>query len=396
MFNLQEVTQRRLGEMKEFAMEMKTESCIRVKDPKLECDICMKACPFESIGFNETLTINQDTCISCGLCTAACPSNVFTHKRKNDVHILTDFRNRLEDRKDVHLGCTDGEEKPPDYSKGGHIHYPCLSMVHPSHFLNAALAGMEFFWLDQSRCEGCKITRGKELIQKNVDQTNRMFRLLGIPSTVVYSANPPEEEKKRAEEERESWQEKVRKVFTKEVSRRSLIAGWIKRTPKPATEKEKKEDDEFRYGPKFYRGYKEFAGHPGKRQILVDAVRRAKDFESAVVVPREEVPFGAIRVTDQCDLCNACVELCPGNAIKRVDQKGKSRLEFKMLACFDCAKCEEMCPVNAIQKETKLDFNLLVEPKGYTLFESKTRPCEKCGRHFISKNRKDVICPFCS
>jgi ferredoxin len=396
MINLQEVLQKRMAEMKEFAMVTKTDACIRVRDPKLECDLCMTACPFGSISFRETLTIDPNTCISCGLCTAACPSNAITHKRKHDVHILTHFRTRVEDRKDVHLGCTDGVEKPPDYSKGGHVHYPCLSLVQPSHFLNAALAGMEFFWLDRSRCRGCQIARGEELIEKNVNQANRMLRLLGIPATVVYSSNPPEEEKQRAEEELESWQEKVRKVFTKEVSRRSLVAGWLRRTPKPVSDKEKEEEDEFRYGPKYYRGYPEFSGLPVKRQILIDAVRRAKNFESNVKVPRTEIPFGGIRVTDLCDLCNACVETCPGNAIRRVEQKGKSRLTFSMLACFDCAKCEEMCPQGAIQKEDQLDLNRLLEPEPYTLFEHKTKACSNCGRPFISKHRKDVLCPFCS
>lgn len=393
MINLQEVLSKKLAEYKEFAIEMRTDSCIRMRDPKLECDRCIQGCPFQAIGFVETLTVNSGLCTNCGLCTSVCPSSVFSHKRHTDVRILRDLRYRLIDRKEVRYSCTDGEDRPPDYSRGAHLFLPCLSMLHPSHMVNAALAGMEFFWLDQTRCDGCRISRGKEVIRQNVDQANRLFRLLRIPSAAVYSKNPPEVEQQKAKEEVETWQEKVRKVFTKEVSRRSLISGWFRRTAAPVTEPE--DDGEFWDGPRYYREYEATSKFPVKRQILVDGVKRAKDFETTVTVPRADVPFGGIRITENCNLCNACVDLCPGKAIRRVDGKGKSRLEFRMITCYDCDHCEEMCPQQAIVRPGELDLGTLLELKGKTVFEKETQPCGQCGRLFISVKKNKSVCPEC-
>lgn len=49
---------------------------------------------------------------------------------------------------------------------------------------------------------------------------------------------------------------------------------------------------------------------------------------------------------EKCTGCEACVEECPSEAIKMVDDKAAVDD-----ACVDCGVCVEACPVEAISME---------------------------------------------
>jgi len=50
---------------------------------------------------------------------------------------------------------------------------------------------------------------------------------------------------------------------------------------------------------------------------------------------------------DKCTGCETCVEECPTEAIKMVDDVAKVDSEL----CIDCGSCVEACPVEAISME---------------------------------------------
>jgi len=50
---------------------------------------------------------------------------------------------------------------------------------------------------------------------------------------------------------------------------------------------------------------------------------------------------------EKCTGCESCVEECPSEAIKMVDDKA----EVDVDACIDCGVCVGACPVEAISME---------------------------------------------
>jgi len=55
----------------------------------------------------------------------------------------------------------------------------------------------------------------------------------------------------------------------------------------------------------------------------------------------------AIVDKEKCSGCESCVEECPSEAIKMVDDKAVVDVE----ACIDCGVCVDACPVEAISME---------------------------------------------
>jgi len=55
----------------------------------------------------------------------------------------------------------------------------------------------------------------------------------------------------------------------------------------------------------------------------------------------------AIVDEEKCSGCESCVEECPSEAIKMVDDKAVVDVE----ACIDCGVCVDACPVEAISME---------------------------------------------
>ncbi len=49
----------------------------------------------------------------------------------------------------------------------------------------------------------------------------------------------------------------------------------------------------------------------------------------------------------KCNACETCVEECPSEAIKMVDDKAFVKTE----SCIDCGVCVDACPEEAISME---------------------------------------------
>ena len=50
---------------------------------------------------------------------------------------------------------------------------------------------------------------------------------------------------------------------------------------------------------------------------------------------------------DECTGCESCIEECPSEAIKMVNEKA----QVEAAACVGCGVCVDVCPVEAIKME---------------------------------------------
>lgn len=64
--------------------------------------------------------------------------------------------------------------------------------------------------------------------------------------------------------------------------------------------------------------------------------------------------MGAITDKTKCIGCGRCINVCPGNLIKK-DDDGKAYLKC-LSDCWNCASCIKECPVQAISLRLPVEF----------------------------------------
>ncbi|MBP5553563.1 MAG: 4Fe-4S binding protein [Lachnospiraceae bacterium] len=56
--------------------------------------------------------------------------------------------------------------------------------------------------------------------------------------------------------------------------------------------------------------------------------------------------MGAVTDRAKCIGCGRCIDVCPGNVIRK-DEQGKAYLKYES-DCWSCAACVKECPMKAI------------------------------------------------
>lgn len=79
------------------------------------------------------------------------------------------------------------------------------------------------------------------------------------------------------------------------------------------------------------------------------------------------------RVNDKCNGCLACVENCPGTALKAEDRGEVRELQHNMTRCARCGTCWRVCPQEAIE------FQYLLENRWDSVTSLKLLRCRDCG-----------------
>lgn len=80
-----------------------------------------------------------------------------------------------------------------------------------------------------------------------------------------------------------------------------------------------------------------------------------KSFSYVRMGELEMEPIVAIIDKSVCEWCNACVEACPFDAIRKVREGEKDVAEVNNSVCKGCGMCLPVCPVNAINLVTYSD-----------------------------------------
>jgi len=227
--------------------------CVRERSGTATCHACVQFCPREAISFTPQLHIDFTKCDSCMVCVALCPTGVYADKKRSDVALLREIRERLNHTSELSFHCTmpetapppiktlignaddmkaaiadDGEEvdeaqaeaapeasatpdvvdsqdadepaepeDEPDYSIPSHpqthigaVKVSCLGRVADAIMVGAIVNGAEKIWMDPGLCDQCWRRNGYRTARSSAKYADGILSMFGMEDRLTISAEP--------------------------------------------------------------------------------------------------------------------------------------------------------------------------------------------------------------
>ena len=343
-----------LGEIrKEKYLALDLTRCASGRSELIGCEYCLP-CPYEAIERQGIKMVFSDVrCRGCGLCASLCPVSVPQLREYPNQLLYSQIETLLAGELRPKVILFAGQENVENLNAVGRkkIHYPavlplfvpCLDLVSDAHILSAFERGADgvILWGSAESHRD-----GLESAVAFAQTTLAAFEL----GDRVFLMNEADQFDAAA--------------FAKE------IGDFVEKlTPSPIRKK-KSENIDFT---------------KSKRNILIglmQTLRTKTGVHPALVEENTAFPFADVLIdASKCTLCNACVTLCPTNALSKEDNK----INFVYGDCVSCSVCKQACPEEAIELRRVLDFSQLTERSCKKLAEAEFIACAGCGELFMPK-----------
>ena len=136
--------------------------CLRCASGKAEaCSRCLDVCPANCIDIhNQSVRIDDEACLQCGLCVAACPTETFNTRRHTSRMLYDQVARAASAYEQCYITCTRALARKPE---GNEICLPCVGMLSAdiwfsilTDFDNVSV------YLPLGVCDRCRTTTGEE------------------------------------------------------------------------------------------------------------------------------------------------------------------------------------------------------------------------------------------
>ncbi len=336
--------------------EIEKTSCLHYRNVKNQCIKCIETCPTSAIiKKNNSLIIEEDLCIGCGICKVNCPSQSITMNHNFGVKNIL---KAVEENEIVVFGCNYGKSD-------GNVMVPCLNGLHPE------LLTLLFLYFKEkklkfnlSKCSTCTI-ESKAITFKN-SLKNVIDFLEDIKLDPLYDIILNNNE--------------IPQLTPKTITRRELFnivkEGSVNHTTEIITS--------------IWGNNKNKTLN--QREILVDIVTKLSKEEN-FEINIDNALFSNYKVNEKCDGCNYCVAICPYNAWNVEENEETYTRCHNVGQCRSCTQCLTTCPQNAIEKAS-LSTDALT---GYIKkIEKPIVKCKNCSTTFVMKESDKVLCSACT
>ena len=367
------------------------ERCLRRRHKEAPCRRCLEACPTQAITEDDSIALDAERCVGCGLCLHLCPTETFSGsadragKLLRVLGSLSDGRVEFAcDRKDS-LGLTRAEVSHVVEVK------PCLATLSLPTLLAAAAQGIANdrsgsatrLWLNDEPCLDCPIGSVQSEIRRMVEATNRLLTAFGWePSVFTYSGWP----------ELLAGESQERPVVQGDLPRytRRDFFSSMRRQAEGVLVSAMAENLPVETGPgvEHKLAYRVPPGHRSLARILTRLGQPvAERLDTA------GLPFGAVSIGGDCTACGLCARFCPSGALTFVDDEEFFVINFTAVECLDCTLCSLICPADAVVFEPEVDpRQLAAAPQ--TLRAGRLAPCHECGT-LCTTEHDEPLCFVC-
>ena len=336
---------KRVARQETFSLDINADRCVHSHVEIASCQACVDACPTNAWSLKDhALGIDESACDGCGLCHAACPEEAIRFDIGPKLEMWNGCLNAF-------IGCDSA------LPEGSGV-FPCIHALNARDLLLLYRNGVRELFVCIADCDHCPRGGGQRLHQLLVE-VNAMIKSRKL-QPICFS-----------EIDSDTWArtEPATQVTNPKINRRGFFRKIVGLTNiEFANRREAKDDD------------------------VVN-----KQTPLSLMLPGHSQSDIAARIpvidSHLCTGCDACVRLCPHNAITFEEAGDGPEYRIHALNCSGCGICVDVCHRHAVSVHQWSRQN----QENIPLTASR---CRACGSPFhepsVYRNHRFVdICPTC-
>ncbi|MER2527757.1 MAG: 4Fe-4S binding protein [Candidatus Competibacter denitrificans] len=322
--------------------------CVHSHINDARCRACADACPLNAwVIDDERLGIDINACDGCGLCVPACPENAITCD-----HALADTDIRSwKGHTALFRACERTDLDAAD------CRIPCLHSIGTRELLHQYRRGMATWITTTADCDACPRGRSQRL-SESVEKTNTLLQSRNLEPIALVALEPAQ------------WQKILKQSTPCQSGPVSTRRNFFRDALRTAV------------------------------NTTRDAAALAGDEPASLTPPTawlaETGPDDLFLATPnidptRCNGCDACVRLCPHQAIRLETTDSEPCYQIEAQHCTGCGICRDACDQNAIHLAA-----LALRPQAVALAQGHCPACNIRYHLPTGQLRPDGLCTICA
>ena len=327
--------------------------CVSAVSKNLEaCHSCMDVCPVDAISIHGATVRIDDNCRSCGLCSAACPTEVFQVRKYAPLVLYDKIAQAAAAYEQCYITCTRALGRLP---KPNEILLPCVGAVAREVWFDLLCDYPNLsVYLPLGICDCCRTSTGEEAYSNAIADAEEWSG-----ETVGYEVDEDDllSEQKRAYK-RSQFVSGVTQAGTRLVSRgvpalagAQAVARRLQEHSKRITEVQK--TLEHAVGSTGTQTRRRMLTR--RRRLLMAGLQKYPDLAEDLLLEFPQLDY------ERCTMCGECIKACTVRALE-MDRSG--RVLFEPTYCINCGACAVICQDDAIRMQRNNASELVLpDPK---------------------------------
>lgn len=331
--------------------------CTKLISPKSTCNLCVDHCPVECITFHKDHIQIEDQCVECGLCTTVCPTSAIFTQRPSLHQLIDGIIHKCADNKHVYLHCK--KYKVPS-EHAASISLPCFGAI-PKEAWITLLGECEnlSLYLPTDGCKSCHIKKGEDVWKSELHTAEMItHKTMDITDAISHQEEEISFDRGRRDFFSAVFSEikATNKLALREMIGSSNVQSYKEKIQQDPSEKVKQHWEQVSNSIAENLTDESSYSYMNKQRLLIKQL-----LKNEKMTARKDIRLPVI--SPDCNLCGACVILCPTNAFVTENENGRKRIVLEPNKCIDCKLCEEICYYQSIKLEAAANGTLLEKTK---------------------------------
>lgn len=379
-----------LTQMAEPPVALQRDSCLNQRNKQTDCHLCVVLCSKEAIALGESVVVNAERCVACGLCWRGCPTEALTLRSMDHRKLLSQAYALIETDTRIEFACPRRGEGGPSAGCQAVLEMTCLAQVSVPLIVGSIEKGAKEVWLNDSRCGECELRATQRQIGETALAARQILEAFGRAGTVhLYSEDGARLEGQGRTARRLRAEDSVR-------SRRELLSIFSSRllteVKGSITEPIANVLDTLAPPPSTRRVLPQKV--PSERLLLL-GILRGMGAPALDSYPLTGWRLARAGIDDRCSGCELCSMFCPTGAIVRTERAGELSIEFHAAYCVDCKICEAVCPSSSLRLQADVTLADLLQENGNVLVKGPIVTCSECGGSCLGRGSRP-LCFICA